>query len=167
MRFWLAAALLALASPAAAQMLCLSSGQPGSSLFREAEARNPSHFGGLSCVRYQGPTYTHEESILGNATLAWRIGAHWGQEMILATQLDEKHGFEIVSPRLVDLGNDGIVEVITIRTHIDRGAQIAIYSPDPDNETFRLIATPTYIGRAYRWLVPVLLMVPQMPGERI
>lgn len=67
--------------------------------------------------------------------------------------LDANHVFEDIAPRLVDLDGDGNPEIITIRTHLSKGAQIAVYGLN--NARLRLRATTPYIGRTHRWLAPV------------
>jgi hypothetical protein len=67
-------------------------------------------------------------------------------------ELDAAHVFEDVAPRLADLDGDGTAEVITVRSHLQKGAQLAVYRWD--GAALRLAATTPYIGRAHRWLAP-------------
>ncbi|MFQ6553167.1 FG-GAP repeat domain-containing protein [Aestuariibius insulae] len=72
------------------------------------------------------------------------------------------HVFEDVAPRAIDLDGDGYLEIITVRSSLTKGAQIAIYGADKTEPSgswgdspYRLLATTPYIGRRHRWLAPV------------
>ncbi len=71
--------------------------------------------------------------------------------------LDTSHVFEDVAPRLVDLDRDGVLEIVTVRSHINKGAQIAVYGFEGRGEVsdLKLLATTPYIGRKNRWLAPI------------
>ena len=58
--------------------------------------------------------------------------------------------FEDIAPRIVDIDNDGMPEVIVVQTDIRRGARLAIY----DRRAHLVAATP-YIGQTHRWLAPL------------
>lgn len=70
-----------------------------------------------------------------------------------ALRLDADHVFEDVAPRLADLDGDGTNEVIVARSHVARGAQLAVYRWTGGDLT--LSATTPYIGRRHRWLAIV------------
>lgn len=57
--------------------------------------------------------------------------------------------FEDTHPRLFDIDKDGSAEVITVESHQNKGARLAIY-----NEKGLLTTTP-YIGQSFRWLAPL------------
>jgi len=61
--------------------------------------------------------------------------------------------FEDIAPRLANL--DGVPgnEIITIRSHQNYGAQVAVYQL-ADN-TLKLLASTPYIGTSNRWLAPI------------
>jgi hypothetical protein len=71
----------------------------------------------------------------------------------LSVTLDPPYVFEDIAPRLVDLTGDGVPELITVRSHSDKGAQLAIYRQV--GSQLKLIASTPFIGRANRWLAPV------------
>ncbi|MFT5868999.1 MAG: hypothetical protein ACI8TF_001109 [Paracoccaceae bacterium] len=108
---------------------------------------------------YDGPTQVYDHGILGDATEATNLVAYSDQSLnscnVIGVSLDASHVFEDVAPRLVDLDGDGRAEIITVRTHLQLGAQIAIYGDAMDHETLTLIATTPYIGRTHRWLAPI------------
>ena len=64
-------------------------------------------------------------------------------------------GFEDTAPRLADLDLDGWPEIITVRSHAQQGAQIAIYAIDRQDHSLSLSATTPYIGTRFRWLAPL------------
>jgi hypothetical protein len=54
------------------------------------------------------------------------------------------------------MDGDGRKEVITIRSHEDKGAQIAVYKMENEYPfVVELDATTPYIGQPHRWLAPV------------
>jgi hypothetical protein len=70
-------------------------------------------------------------------------------------KLDTQHVFEDTAPRLVDLTGDGLPEIITVRSHAAKGAQLAIYALDAEYHQLSLLVTTPYIGTRYRWLAPL------------
>ena len=61
--------------------------------------------------------------------------------------------FEDVTPRIADVTGDGINDIITIESHADKGASLAIYG-FTDGRLQKISSTP-HIGQSYRWLAPV------------
>ena len=110
----------------------------------------------VTAAYFGGPTTRYGHAVLGDGvefdTLtieATGIAPRCG--VTLAAGAD--HVFEDVIPRLVDLDNDGTVEVIVVRTSWTEGAQLAVYGLR-DGDLGLIAATP-YIGRSRRWLAPV------------
>jgi len=60
--------------------------------------------------------------------------------------------FEDIAPRVADMDNDGLGDVVVVESDVNLGASLAVYSLGPDG-LFKLAATP-HIGRAFRWLAP-------------
>ncbi|MDF1854785.1 VCBS repeat-containing protein [Pseudooceanicola sp.] len=58
--------------------------------------------------------------------------------------------FEDVKPILADLTGDGVPEILTVESHRDKGARLAIYRQTGVSAA-RLTTTP-YIGQSHRWL---------------
>lgn len=103
---------------------------------------------------YEDLTDRYAHGVLGDA-LEPQTLAVAGPGIDCATQivLARSHVFEDLAPRFVDLTADGIPEIITIRSHANKGAQIAIYGVEARG--LKLIAQTPYIGTRNRWLAPV------------
>jgi hypothetical protein len=98
---------------------------------------------------YSEPTTRYNHGVLGDAEEwgALRLTLSDGQERLF--RLPPERVFEDTAPRLADLDGDGSPEVIVVETHVDRGAQLAIY-----DAAGKRAATP-HIGQSHRWLAPV------------
>lgn len=114
---------------------------------------------GFSRAWFDGATTRYAHAVLGDGIEATRLMVSSPTSThgcgVLIARLDADHVFEDLAPRLHDLDGDGAPEVIVVRTHVDRGAQLAIYGDAGDGETLRLIAATPYIGQTRRWLAPV------------
>ncbi|WP_371168504.1 VCBS repeat-containing protein [Aliiroseovarius sp. 2305UL8-7] len=100
-------------------------------------------------AEYASPTNRYAHGVLGDAI-------EWGAlQLSLADgtyerfELPDHMVFEDLAPRLHDLDGDGSPEVITVLTHMDKGAALAIFGPDG------LIAQTPHIGKRNRWLAPL------------
>lgn len=114
---------------------------------------------GLWAAWYDAATtrYTHGvlgDAVEGGALYAYAEGADNNCDVIGLT-LDAAHVFEDIAPRLVDLDGDGANEILTVRSSLTQGAQLAIYGDAGDGSSLTLLATTPYIGRANRWLAPI------------
>ncbi|KIC43419.1 hypothetical protein RA27_02990 [Ruegeria sp. ANG-R] len=69
---------------------------------------------------------------------------------VVTIRLPDDRVFEDLSPRVADVDQDGLPEVIVVETHQQTGAQLAIY----DAIGHKIAATP-HIGTRFRWLAPV------------
>ena len=100
-------------------------------------------------AQYVQPTTRYTHGILGDAVEA-------GQLVVLRNgisyvhTLGDQYVFEDLKPRLFDVDGDGQVEIIAIRTHVQKGAGIVIYKIE--NETLTEFAWVEEIGNAFRWL---------------
>ena len=100
-------------------------------------------------AQYAQPTSRYRHGILGDEIEA-------GQLVVLrdgvafAHTLDEQHVFEDLRPRLIDVDGDGQVEIVAIRSHVARGAGIAIYKIEGDG--LAEFAWVPEIGASSRWL---------------
>ena len=103
----------------------------------------------VTAARYAEPTDRYTHGVLGDAI---EFGALVmivdGEEVLL--RLPETHVFEDVAPRLIDIDQDGVHEVMVIETKMTEGARLSIY--DGAGE---LVAATPHIGRTNRWLAPV------------
>ncbi|MFZ3582281.1 FG-GAP repeat domain-containing protein [Loktanella sp. DJP18] len=112
----------------------------------------------VSRAWYARPTTIYDHAILGRTTtaeilrlettpmdadrcLTWTIAA------------GEGHVFEDTVPHIADLDDDGIGEVIAVRTSLTQGAQLAIYGLR--GAAWTLLATTPYIGEPRRWLATI------------
>ncbi len=103
---------------------------------------------GIDSARYVEPTQRYAHGVLGDAiehgALELTVD---GQRRIL--RLPDERVFEDTAPRLADVDGDGAPEVVTVESHRDLGARLAIYGPQG------MIAATPYIGTRFRWLAPV------------
>ncbi len=103
---------------------------------------------GITSARYAGPTRAYDHGVLGDKVeytkLILRAG---GRRIVIGA--GEGFVFEDLAPRLADLNGDGMPEVITVRTDMERGASLAVYGVDG------LITQTPPIGQRNRWLAPV------------
>ncbi len=109
----------------------------------------------IESARYDGPTQRYPHGVLGDDieydTLVVRLSdgremsARWGDDMV----------FEDLAPRVVDVDGDGAPEVVTVESHSQRGARLAVWGL-VDGSLAQLAATP-HIGSRFRWLAPVAI----------
>lgn len=153
-------AALILATPVAAEPAghCMASGQTGGCAKGRVTDADGILLPGLH-VYYGQPTRRYDHGILGDAT-EWgaltyvRQGsAGHGPYVFEELKLPVNRVFEDIAPRLADLDGDGALEIITVETHLQKGAQLAIYGL-VDGTLKKITATP-HIGRSHRWLAPI------------
>lgn len=153
MRRALAAALAALV-PVAAPACTVD--QASLSKYPDSVVVDAATQGPVARAWYDDPVTRYRHFVLGRQSepeTLW-IGAVGNHGLCgHALTLDADHVFEDTAPRLADLDGDGTNEVITVRSHLGQGAQIAIYRWD--GADLVLDATTPYIGQAHRWLAPV------------
>ena len=103
----------------------------------------------IASARYLEPTTRYAHGVLGDAIEygALEMRVKGGKRLKLT--LPETNVFEDLEPRLVDLDGDGAPEVVTVESHRDLGARLAIYGENG------LIAATPHIGRTNRWLAPL------------
>jgi len=110
-------------------------------------------------VYYTQPTRRYDHGILGDAiewgalTYVRQGSATHGPYIFEEIKLPKTRVFEDFAPRLVDLDGDGMAEIITIETDLNKGAQLAIYGL-VGGALQKITATP-HIGRSHRWLAPI------------
>jgi hypothetical protein len=112
--------------------------------------------GGITEAWYDDPTTRYPHFVLGRqdepATLRVN-GPEISPQCGLTYELDASHVFEDTAPRLFDLDGDGQNEVITVRSNVGAGAQIAVFGLR--NGGLQLLVTNPPIGTPFRWLAPV------------
>lgn len=101
-------------------------------------------------------TQRYKHGILGDAIEPSSLGVYSDQDRISCgshLDLDPLYVFEDITPRIADVTGDGKNEVVVIRSHVDKGAQLAVYAMRSQKLT--LIASTPYIGKRHRWLAPI------------
>lgn len=98
------------------------------------------------------PTGRYRHAVLGDALEAEslyveRAGA------LYRFSLDARSVFEDLEPRLVDIDQDGQLEILTIQASLSSGAAIALYGLR--DGTLQQLAVAPAIGQSHRWLNPV------------
>lgn len=100
-------------------------------------------------AQYADPSIQYGHGILGDAIEGKRLVVLKDKD-IYTLGLSEEYVFEDIAPRLIDIDKDGELEIVTIRTHMNKGAGIMIYKI-VDHE-LREFAWVDEIGRPNRWL---------------
>ena len=116
----------------------------------------------ITSARFADPTDRYAHGVLGDAiewgTLVIDAAVHRTtggqadatQETINYTvSLPLDHVFEDVAPRLVDVDDDGDMEVMVVESDARRGAALALY------DMRGKIAETPHIGTRNRWLAPI------------
>lgn len=106
--------------------------------------------GDISEAWYVDPAARYRHRILGDAVEAGGLRIKTSTGQLLTFNLPESEVFEDRYPRLADLDDDGLVEIITIRSSVERGASVTVYGLNQDAIVER--ASTGFIGRANRWL---------------
>lgn len=99
-------------------------------------------------AEYDGPTDRYAHGVLGDA-IEWSELHITTDRNSYRVTLPPDRVFEDLTPRLVDLDNDGSPEVMVVEAQVDTGAQLAIY-----DQSGKIAATP-HIGTRNRWLAPI------------
>ncbi len=141
-------------------LACFAQGATACSRFLDENPPFPDSFvehGGY-VANYGTPTSRYTHGVLGDAiepyslhldTRNGRPQCGWD------TFLSEEFVFEDIAPRLAFITGDRVPEVVTVRSHVDKGAQIAIYRRKKHSRRLELFATTPFIGTPHRWLAPV------------
>ncbi len=104
---------------------------------------------------YGGATTRYAHAVLGDSIEAdtLYIKQHNQSGCALSLTLAPHSVFEDITPRIADVTGDGQDNVITIESHEDYGASLAIYAIK-DRQVVKVTSTP-YIGTRFRWLAPI------------
>ena len=114
--------------------------------------------GPVVMARYFGATASYEHGVLGDALEAEGLMVRYDNgERVICDTVSAGPGrvFEDISPRLADMDDDGVAEVIAVASHQDFGARLELYGYPALGQDFQLLAHTPYIGTAFRWLAPV------------
>ena len=108
---------------------------------------------GIQSAWYDDATDRYAHGVLGDAIEPSTLRVSDEDGCTRSVVLDQAHVFEDLAPRLADIDGNAGLEVITVRSHQNYGAQIAIYQLAGD--ALRLLTSTPYIGTYNRWLAPV------------
>lgn len=104
-------------------------------------------------ARYEGEVTRYPHGVLGDKVEYDTLAVTLGDGRVLRRRWNAPLVFEDVAPRLWDVTGDGKPEIVTIESHADRGARLAIWQVAGDSLD-PLVTTP-FIGQRFRWLAPV------------
>lgn len=107
---------------------------------------------GLDVVRawYSQPTGRYRHGVLGDRIEGGGLAAVDAAGRLHTISLERNVVFEDLTPRLADLDGDGSMEIVTIRSQLDRGAALAVYGLRDARLTE--VAATDPIGTPNRWL---------------
>lgn len=108
---------------------------------------------GIHSAWFDDATGRYAHGVLGDAIEPSTLVVRDDNGCTHSVVLDQAHVFEDLAPRLSDIDRVAGVEVITVRSHRDYGAQLAVYQLKAND--VKLLATTPYIGTSHRWLAPV------------
>jgi len=109
---------------------------------------------GIVAAWYDDASDRYGHGVLGDAIEPTTLTVRTSSGRVISETLDAAHVFEDISTRLADIDRKPGLEVVTIRSHKNKGAQLAIYALTDDNQLQLLTSTP-YIGTSNRWLAPI------------
>jgi len=99
---------------------------------------------------YSQPTRRYDHGVLGDAIEAGGLSARDAAGNLYNYQLPDTSVFEDITPRLADLNGDGRPEIITIRSYLNTGASLAVFSLRDGR--LEVTAATSPIGQPNRWL---------------
>jgi len=108
---------------------------------------------GIATAWYDGGTDRYPHGVLGDAIEPSILRVTSDAGCTYSVELGRSHVFEDIQARLANIDNQPGDEVITIRSHQNYGAQIAIYQLGDSG--LDLFAETPYIGTPNRWLAPI------------
>jgi len=104
-------------------------------------------------VWLSAPTTRYDHGVLGDAIEAGAVSAELSDNRVITYVLPETSVFEDRIPRLTDIDGDGEMEILLVKSWLDRGAALAVISLNGNKLELRAEAEP--IGLSHRWLNPV------------
>lgn len=108
---------------------------------------------GVQSAWYDDATKRYTHGVLGDSIEPSTLVVADEHGCTRSVVLDQEHVFEDLTPRLADIDAIPGHEVVTVRSHRNYGAQLAIYQLAEDN--ISLLTSTPYIGTSNRWLAPV------------
>ncbi len=95
-------------------------------------------------------TLTYDHEILGDAIEAKSLAVVLKNDEKITYSLEKNYVFEDLRVRLYDIDEDKKEELFVIKTHVDKGASLAVYKIKDKN--INQVATSGHLNRTYRWL---------------
>ncbi|MBX2848365.1 MAG: VCBS repeat-containing protein [Acidiferrobacterales bacterium] len=120
--------------------------------FPESISRSNSDTG-IATAWYDGGTGRYRHGVLGDSLEPSILRVTSDAGCTYSVELGRPHVFEDIQTRLADIDRQPGDEVITIRSHQNYGAQIAVYQLGDSG--LELFAETPYIGTTNRWLAPI------------
>ena len=105
-------------------------------------------------ARYTEPTSRYPHAVLGDGIEHAGLEVTLSDGRRLTAVWPDTIVFEDTEPRVIDLDGDGSAEVITVESHENRGARLAVWGLTEEGTLDALGRTP-FIGTRFRWLAPV------------
>jgi len=120
--------------------------------FPESAAKSSSDIG-IATAWYDGGTGRYRHGVLGDDLEPSILRVTSNAGCTYSVELGRPHVFEDIKTRLADIDQKPGDEVITIRSHQNYGAQIAVYQLGESG--LELMTETPYIGTPNRWLAPI------------
>jgi hypothetical protein len=104
-------------------------------------------------VWLSGSTTRYGHSILGDSVEATTLSIELKDGSVLTAHAEDNSVFEDLTPRLIDIDQDGQDEVVTIQSDASSGARVVLFKVVDGELKLTLSTQP--IGIGYRWLNPI------------
>lgn len=99
------------------------------------------------------PTTRYSHGVLGDAIEAGGLRVELDDGSQLSLELPLNSVFEDRYPRLVDMDDDGVDEIVLVRSYLELGAALSIVKLS--HGELRILVQTKPIGKAHRWLNPI------------
>ena len=110
-----------------------------------------------AAARFSAPTDRYPHNVLGDIPGFGALQVTLADGTGLTLVLPENRVFEDIAPRLWDVDNDGIAEIVVVESDQRLGARLTAWNAqrNPDGTpTITLRAASEFIGTRFRWLAP-------------
>lgn len=102
---------------------------------------------------FSRPTNRYGHGVLGDAIEAEAIKVELADGRMVEVVLDGSSVFEDRTPRLVDVNDDGLDEIIAVKSYLKYGAAVTLVGQSGDQ--LQILAEAPAIGLSHRWQNPV------------
>ena len=109
-------------------------------------------------AQFSAPTNRYPHNVLGNIPGFGALDVTLADGTVLRRVLPEHRVFEDVAPRLWDVDDDGISEIVVVESDARLGARLTAWNAVRGMDgtlTLDLRAAGDFIGTRFRWLAPV------------